>query len=77
MLRYTFIACLLVFYWQLCMMAVLAVSHVDCGGSVHHLERLHWNHVQATLKARHQERVMKHLVAGRNQICSIAHLIHS
>lgn len=65
------------FYCQSCMMAVLAVSHMDCGGSVQHLERLHWNHVQPTLKARHREHVMRHLVAGRSQICSIAHLIHS
>ena len=59
------------------MMVVLAVSHMDCGGSVHHLERLLWNRVQAALKAKLQERVMKHLVAGRNQISSIAHLTHS
>jgi len=59
------------------MMVVLAVSHMGYGGSVLHLERLHWNHVQATLKAKHQERVMKHLVDGRNQISSIALLIHS
>jgi len=50
---------------------------MDYGGSALHSERLHWNHVQATLKAKHQEHVMKHLVAGRNQISSIAHLIHS